>query len=67
MEPFPAVLARVRSGVRMDQQVSRQGARSFEAFATLLALRDRRKSFKLQRIKYIACKKGQTQIIHTKA
>jgi hypothetical protein len=38
VEPFAAVLARIRPGVRVDQQVSRQRRRPLERLAALLAL-----------------------------
>lgn len=40
VEPLPTILARVRPGVRMDQEVSGQCAGSLEGLATLLALKD---------------------------
>lgn len=36
MEPFSAVLAGVRSGIRVDQQMRRQRARPFKGLTTLL-------------------------------
>lgn len=38
VEPLSAVLAGIRSRVRMYEEMCRQCARAFEAFATLLAL-----------------------------
>lgn len=40
VESFAAVLTGVRPGVRVDQQVRRQGGGAFERFAALLALKD---------------------------
>lgn len=38
VEPLPAVLARIGSSIRVDQQVSRQRARALETFSALLTL-----------------------------
>ncbi len=38
MEPLPAVLTRIRSRVRVNQQVSRERRRPFERLSTLFAL-----------------------------
>lgn len=40
VEPLPAVLARVRSGVGVDEQVGGESAGSLEGFSTLLAFED---------------------------
>lgn len=38
VEPFAAILARVRSGVRMDEQMGGQSRGPFKRFAALLTL-----------------------------
>lgn len=39
MKPFPAVLARVRPCVRMNEQVGGEGGGTFERFTALLTLK----------------------------
>lgn len=40
MKPFATVLARVRPGVRMNQEMCGQSTGTFESFATLFAFKD---------------------------
>ncbi len=39
VEPFPAILTRIRSRIRVDQQVSRERRRSFKRFPALSAFK----------------------------